>query len=103
MTPIVPPDLIAALAAPGWSTAAGAILAVALVLLILQREIAACGGDSLRLVARNLIVIIVPLLVIRSNVMMPMSSSGTLTPKTSRPNTSLGLGHGTGVEMRTFM
>ena len=35
--------------------------------------------------------------------MMPMSSSGTLTPNTSRANTSLGFGHGTGVDTRTFM
>ena len=44
-----------------------------------------------------------PLLVMRMNVMMPMSSNGTLTPNTSSPNTMLGLGHGTGVDMRTFM
>ena len=45
----------------------------------------------------------VPLLVMRMNVMMPISSSGTLNPNTARPNTSLGFGQGTGVETRTFI
>ena len=44
-----------------------------------------------------------PLLVIRMNVMMPISSNGTLKPNTVRANTSLGFGHATGVEIRTFM
>src|SRR5688572_2581255 len=35
--------------------------------------------------------------------MMPISSRGTLTPNTSSANTSLGFGHGTGVDTRTFI
>src|SRR5690606_17103627 len=46
---------------------------------------------------------IVPLLVISTNVMIAIRSSGTLTPATVSANTSLGFGHGTGVDSRTFM
>src|SRR5215467_4265566 len=35
--------------------------------------------------------------------MIAISSNGTLTPATSRPKTSLGLGQGTVVEIRTVM
>ena len=46
---------------------------------------------------------IVPLDVIRMNVMIAMRSSGTGTPNASRANTSLGLGHGSAVVIRTVM
>src|SRR5690606_3495600 len=46
---------------------------------------------------------IVPLLVIRTKVMIAISRSGTSTPNACKPKTSLGFGHGTAVEMRTFM
>jgi hypothetical protein len=45
----------------------------------------------------------VPLLVIRMNVMIAMSSNGTWTPPTVSANTSLGFGQGTVVDMRTDM
>src|SRR5690554_3561451 len=45
----------------------------------------------------------VPLLVIRIMVMMAISSSGMLTPPTCSANTSAVLGHGSTVDMRTFM
>src|SRR5215470_13111134 len=46
---------------------------------------------------------IVPLLLIRTKVMMAMRSSGTSWPKIDNPKTSLGLGQGTVVEIRTVM
>jgi hypothetical protein len=46
---------------------------------------------------------IVPLLVMRINVMMAISSKGTSTPAIVRPNTLLGSGHGTVVEILTVM
>src|SRR3954451_5411318 len=45
----------------------------------------------------------VPLLLIRMKVMIAMSSSGTLLPDIVSENTSLGLGQGTVVDMRTVM
>src|SRR6266513_1560786 len=45
----------------------------------------------------------VPLLLIRTNVMMAISSRGTLLPHSVRPKTSLGLGQGSVVDMRTVM
>src|SRR5687767_12655508 len=45
----------------------------------------------------------VPLLVIRIMVMIAMSSSGTCVPPTVSAKTSLAFGHGSVVEMRTFM
>jgi len=46
---------------------------------------------------------IVPLLVISTNVMIAIRNNGTVTPATSSANTSLGSGHCTRVEERTFM
>src|SRR6266576_5683463 len=46
---------------------------------------------------------IVPLLLIRTNVMMAISSRGMLLPHSSGPKTSLGLGQGSVVDMRTVM
>src|SRR5206468_7778248 len=45
----------------------------------------------------------VPLLLIRTNVMMAIRSRGTLLPQSVRPKTSLGLGQGSVVDMRTVM
>src|SRR2546428_604190 len=45
----------------------------------------------------------VPLLLIRTNVMMAIRSRGTLLPHSVRPKTSLGLGQGSVVDMRTVM
>src|SRR6266508_4268944 len=45
----------------------------------------------------------VPLLLIRTKVMMAIRSRGMLLPKSSRPKTSLGLGQGSVVDMRTVM
>ncbi|MNL34174.1 hypothetical protein D3C87_1561340 [compost metagenome] len=45
----------------------------------------------------------VPLLVISTNVMMAIRISGTCRPAISSANTSLGLGHGTVVDIRTVM
>ena len=45
----------------------------------------------------------VPLLVISTKVMMAISSNGTGVPMNSKPNTSLGLGQGVVVDMRTVM
>ena len=44
-----------------------------------------------------------PLLVIRIMVMIAINSSGMWCPPTVRANTSLGFGHGSVVDMRTFM
>src|SRR5262245_237836 len=46
---------------------------------------------------------IVPLLVMRTNVMMAISRSGTSAPPTCSAKTSLGFGHCSVVDMRTFM
>ena len=46
---------------------------------------------------------IVPLLLIRMKVMMAISSSGTCCPATVNEKTSLTLGQGTVVDMRTVM
>jgi hypothetical protein len=46
---------------------------------------------------------IVPLLVIRMNVMMAIRMSGIGSPPKDRAKTSLGFGHGTRVEARTFI
>src|SRR3972149_8318052 len=46
---------------------------------------------------------IVPLLVIRTKVMIAIRSSGMSWPPTCSAKTSLGLGHGTVVDSRTFM
>ena len=46
---------------------------------------------------------IVPLLVINTNVMIAISSRGTLVPKTVNPKTSLGYGQGTTVEARAVI
>ena len=46
---------------------------------------------------------IVPDDVIRTKVMIAIRSSGTSKPNAFRPNTSLGFGHGSVVEMRTIM
>src|SRR5438094_10488280 len=45
----------------------------------------------------------VPLLLIRTNVMMAIRSRGMLLPHSVRPKTSLGLGQGAVVDMRTVM
>ncbi len=45
----------------------------------------------------------IPLILIAIMTFVLISSSGTLTPNTSSANTSLGFGHGTGVDTRTFM
>src|SRR6267154_6082668 len=45
----------------------------------------------------------VPLLLIRTKVMMAIRSRGMLLPNSSRPKTSLGLGQGSVVDMRTVM
>src|SRR5216117_3510475 len=45
----------------------------------------------------------VPLLLIRTNVMMAIRSRGMLLPHSVRPKTSLGLGQGSVVDMRTVM
>src|SRR3954467_15246692 len=45
----------------------------------------------------------VPLLLIRTKVMMAISSSGTSRPAIVSANTSLGFGHGTVVDARTVM
>src|SRR3954468_11725178 len=45
----------------------------------------------------------VPLLLIRMNVMIAISSKGTGRPNSISENTSLGFGHGTTVDMRTVM
>src|SRR5438876_10261691 len=45
----------------------------------------------------------VPLLLIRTKVMMAIRSSGMLLPNSVRPKTSLGLGHGSVVDIRTVM
>ena len=45
----------------------------------------------------------VPLLVIKINVMMAISSSGTLTPNIVNEKTSLGYGQGSVVVVRTFI
>src|SRR5207302_10825871 len=45
----------------------------------------------------------VPLLLIRTNVMMAIRSRGTLLPHSVRPKTSLGLGQGSVVDVRTVM
>src|ERR1700752_3173317 len=45
----------------------------------------------------------VPLLLIRTNVMMAIRRSGTLLPHSVRAKTSLGLGQGSVVDMRTVM
>ena len=46
---------------------------------------------------------IVPLEVMRMNVMIAMRRSGTGTPNASSANTSLGFGHGSAVVIRTVM
>src|SRR3954471_13889886 len=46
---------------------------------------------------------IVPLLLIRTNVMMAIRISGIDVPPTVSANTSLGFGHGTVVDIRTVM
>src|SRR4029453_6026976 len=46
---------------------------------------------------------LVPDLLIRTKVMIAISSRGTLWPNSVRENTSLGLGHGTIVDPRTVM
>jgi hypothetical protein len=46
---------------------------------------------------------LVPLLLISTKVMMAISIKGTSVPPTFSANTSLGLGHGTVVELRTDM
>src|ERR1700712_727696 len=45
----------------------------------------------------------VPLLLISTNVMIAISSKGTLRPNSVSEKTSLGFGHGTTVDMRTVM
>src|SRR6266581_185679 len=45
----------------------------------------------------------VPLLLIRTKVMMAIRSRGMLLPNSSRPKTSLGLGQGSVVDIRTVM
>src|SRR3989454_7202867 len=45
----------------------------------------------------------VPLVLIRTKVMMAIRSRGMLLPNSSRPKTSLGLGQGSVVDMRTVM
>ena len=45
----------------------------------------------------------VPLLLIRTKVMIAISSSGTFLPNIISENTSLGFGQGTVVDMRTVM
>src|SRR6266566_1091459 len=45
----------------------------------------------------------VPLLLIRTNVMMAIRSRGMLLPHSVRPKTSLGFGQGSVVDMRTVM
>src|SRR5947207_16027369 len=45
----------------------------------------------------------VPLLLIRTKVMMAIRSRGTLLPHSVRPKTSLGLGQGSVVDIRTVM
>src|SRR5207249_9271716 len=45
----------------------------------------------------------VPLLLIRTKVMMAIRSRGMLWPNSVRPHTSLGLGQGPVVDMRTVM
>src|SRR5213594_3900725 len=45
----------------------------------------------------------VPLLLIRTKVMMAIRSRGMLLPNIVRPKTSLGLGHGSVVDIRTVM
>lgn len=47
----------------GWSVALGGIVTVALILFLVQRELAAATGHSLNRLARNLTVAILPLLV----------------------------------------
>src|SRR6266487_4183421 len=46
---------------------------------------------------------IVPLLLIRTKVMMAIRRRGMLLPNSVRPKTSLGLGQGSVVDMRTVM
>src|SRR5207244_9586856 len=45
----------------------------------------------------------VPLLLIRTKVMMAIRRRGMLLPNSSRPKTSLGLGQGSVVDIRTIM
>src|SRR5205814_4956456 len=45
----------------------------------------------------------VPLLLIRTHVLMAIRSRGTLLPHSVRPKTSLGLGQGSVVDIRTVM
>jgi hypothetical protein len=45
----------------------------------------------------------VPLLEIRTKVMIAMRMSGTFSPPMFKAKTSLGLGHGTTVDMRAVM
>ena len=46
---------------------------------------------------------IVPLLLMRTKVIMAMRMSGTLSPPIFKAKTSLGFGHGTTVDMRAVM